>query len=129
MQSSDDWEGWSRATYIAYGLSELVAIACSIAAIVIVATVVRRHRPDAFGALLAWSIVALAVGIVWPIATTVWIRAVAIENVRAIMRAQTLSTLCGIPLHVMNFVLLIRGIVRLAQPPKPVVPDAVGPYR
>jgi hypothetical protein len=120
---------WSEAMKGAYVAWLGAALLCNLAAVVTVATVVRRHRPDAYQGLLTWSIAAFVAGSAWPIFSWVWVRTISMSDVRAILRAEAISTIVGIPLMVLSFLLLMYGLVRLAQPPKPVVTEAVGPYR
>jgi hypothetical protein len=112
-----------------YGLSVLASLGCQIVLLVVVATVVRRHRPDAHGPLLGWAIAALASAIVLPAlgfgATAVAGRA----GIEALVQAQTATILLNTVAHVALVALLVRGLVKIAQPPKPVQPDAEGPYR
>jgi hypothetical protein len=112
-----------------HGLSLLASLGCQIVLLVVVATVVRRHRPDAHGALLGWAIAALVSAIVLP---AVGFAAVAIAGragIEAILQAQTATILLNTLAHVALVALLVRGLVKIAQPPKPVQPGAAGPYR
>jgi hypothetical protein len=110
-------------------LSIFVGLGCSIAILVVVATVVRRHRPDAHGPLLGWAIAGLAVAIVLP-ALHIGSRAIrARDDFETLLTTQIILGVLGTVLQVVLVVLLVRGLVKLAQPPKPVVTDPEGPYR
>jgi hypothetical protein len=120
---------WQSLTQWAYGGSALVTLACDIAIIVTISTIVRRHRPDAYRGLQLWAILSLVgmvfltgAGVVAPIVT-------ARDGMDSFFRTNVILTLAGILVHVSLVVLLIRGLTALAQPPKPVVVEGAPPYR
>lgn len=79
---------WRSLNSLIYGGSSFVSFACEIAILVVISTIVRRHRPDAYQGLQLWAIGSLVV-----------------------------------------FVIFIRGLAALAQPPKPIVVEGLPPYR
>jgi hypothetical protein len=120
---------WSEALTALYGVNWAVAVVIEIVFVVIAATVVRRHRPDAYKPLLVWASVALVysvLGSVFGFFTTRW---VATEGIDALYRRQVISAAVGIVIHVVFAVLLMRALVVLAQPPKKIEIDPEGPYR
>jgi len=115
---------------ILHGASSLVGIGCEIVLLVIVAGAVRRHRPDAFKPLLAWAIAALVSAIVLPlVGTAVTLAASRAGGIEAVLSTQAVLTTFGIVVRIALTALLVRGLVRLAQPPKPVVVEGDAPYR
>jgi cell division protein FtsW (lipid II flippase) len=115
---------------IVYGLSSLVTLATQIALVIVVAQVVRRNRPDAYKPLLTWAIASLAV---WALSMLLSASGTVIAarqgGVNGLFTVQITSALLGIPLHLVVVILLIRGLVRLAQPPKPPTVETNIPYR
>jgi phosphate/sulfate permease len=126
---SDGASTWSAVMSVAQFLSLGTAVLCDIVMVVVVQTVVRRHRPDAYRPLLSWAIAALVIAIVWPLFTTALSVVGSRDGVGTMLRTHALTTFLSIPVHLVPFALLVRGLIRLAEPPKPVVPEAVGPYR
>lgn len=112
---------------LGHGFSLVLEIAARIALIVVIATVVRRHRPDAHGSLLVWAVLSLAQTMVTPLLISVIVGTTA--GVDAVITVQTVSVVIGTVIHVVLLALLIRGLVKLAQPPKAPEVGAVGPYR
>ena len=109
----------------------MVSIACQIALIVVVATVVRRHRPDAWTALLAWIITSAVTMVVTPVLHTVLTLVVARSagGIEGIYKSQVIAQAVLVPLHIAVVVLLVRGLVRIAQPPPKVEVGPTPPYR
>ena len=116
---------------LSFGISALVHVGCLIAIVAVVATVARRHRPDAYGSLLAWAISAL----VWCIVEQVAYMAIPMvasmlgDSIDMILGVQMALHLFGSFMGVVLAVLFIRGIVKIVQPPRGVPNDPVGPYR
>lgn len=111
------------------GLATLVNLATHVGLLVLVATVVRRHRPDAAGSLLTWAITGLVLALV-----SIVLRPLAMAVFRAsgtsdIMQVQIVLTLIGMVSNLVMTVLLVRGLVALAQPPKPAAIEGTPPYR
>lgn len=113
-----------------HGITTVVYVLADIGAAVLVATVVRRHRPDAYGSLLAWAIGAAVLAILTPFAYTLGFAIIGrTGGVERILHFQALMNVVSTVFHLAIFALLLRGLVKLAQPPKPVTTDPVGPYR
>jgi hypothetical protein len=112
-----------------YGASWLIAVACEIALLVVVLTVVRRHRPDAYRPLLLWAATSLGLGLVGRVAGFVTTRFMATGGIDAIIRIQAINALVGIAIHVALVALLIRGLVAIAQPRKVPAVEGMPPYR
>lgn len=110
-------------------LSFLVSLAGEVALLVVVATVVRRHRPDAWGGLLAWAIAALVASVANRIVSTIATAVAAGNGVDAIIAMQTVFIVVGAAINIGLVVLLARGLVKLAQPPKPTIVPHDGAYR
>ena len=110
-------------------ISILLGIGAQVALVVVIATVVRRHRPDAHGSLLAWAIAALVFSVLAPALGFLSITIAARDEIESVILAQAVNTGVGAAIHVALAVLLIRGLVKLAQPPRPLDPSKVGPYR
>lgn len=111
-------------------LTTLVYVLADVGAAVLVATVVRRHRPDAWSGLLVWAISATVLAIVTPIAYALGYAIVGRgDGIAAILRFQMVMSVVSTLLHLAVLALLLRGLVKLAQPPKPVTTEPVGPYR
>lgn len=125
----DSSRSWSTVLGLVYGANQLLWIGAQIAILVVVATVVRRHRPDAYRPLLVWSVVGLVFGVVgWM--STMLIRFVAArDGVDALMMAQVGIGVLGAVEHVVLVILLLRGLVALAQPAKVPVVQGLPPYR
>ena len=107
--------------------SLIVHICLQVALLVVVAVVVRRRRPDAYVPLLIWTIASLVVTVTSPVVTVVVMRLVsATEDV---LIAQAWLNAINTAISVGLVILLILGLVRLSEPPKPVVLQASGPFR
>jgi hypothetical protein len=126
MNSSSSW---SAVLSLVYGGNQLLWVAAQIALLVVIATVVRRHRPDAYRPLLAWSIVGLVFGVVGWVGGFAVRVVMARDGIDAMLKAQVATGLVGAVEHVILVVLLIRGLVALAQPPKVPITPAQPPYR
>jgi hypothetical protein len=120
---------WSTALPLIYGASSLISTGCNVALLVVVLTVVRRHRPDAYRPLLLWAALSLGLGIVgWLGALFVTVVA-ARRSVESMFLGQAINAGVGIAMHVALVLLLIRGLVALAQPPKQPRVEGLPPYR
>jgi hypothetical protein len=126
MNSSSSW---SAVLSFVYGANQLLWVAAQVTLLVVIATVVRRHRPDAYRPLLAWSIVGLVFGVVGWIAAFAMRVVMARDGIDAVLKTQAATGLLGAVEHVILVVLLIRGLVALAQPPKTPVTPGQPPYR
>lgn len=114
---------------LVFGVSWFVSLLLLVANIVVVVTVVRRHRPDVYKSLLAWAIAGIVISGASPIVNYVAVTIAATSGTSSIIATQLATTLVNIPLHVVVSLLLLRGIIKLAQPPKAVVVESNQPYR
>ncbi|MBN9161628.1 MAG: hypothetical protein BGO98_34245 [Myxococcales bacterium 68-20] len=112
---------------IAQVLGVVTAIACDVGAILIVAGPVRRHRPDAYKPLLWWAILSLVLAIFSPVLS--WGAFVTARESESVLLIQAIISLVNIPVHVALALLLLRGLVRIAQPPPPVAMPETPVYR
>ncbi len=110
-------------------LSFLVSLAGEVALLVVVATVVRRHRPDAWGGLLAWAIAALVASVTSHVGSTIVTGIAAAGSIDTLITVQSVIVLVGAAINIGLVVLLARGLVKLAQPPKPTIVPHDGAYR
>jgi hypothetical protein len=122
---------WRTLNTWIHGGSSLVAFACDVAILVAIATVVRRHRPDAYQGLQTWAIGSLGAFL---FTTVAWIALPFLARpsdggIEGYLRMTGLLTILGTVLHVVLVILLIRGLTALAQPPKPIVIEGAPPYR
>jgi uncharacterized membrane protein YidH (DUF202 family) len=124
--STSNYTSWMS---LIYGLSAVVTLGLQIVLLVVIANVVRRHRPDAYKSLLAWALTSLAVWLFSTLFSTVGSAIAGRSGVDAMFTLQIVNAAIGIPLHVVTMLLLVRGLVRLAQPPKPVTVESNLPYR
>ena len=112
---------------ISSGIGSLLAIAGAITLIAVIATVVKRNRPDAYGGLLAWSIgqlVLLGVShIGYPLLAAV------AHGSEGYLTATAMFRIVLSLGHLGLVLLLVRGLVAIAQPPKPVRVESDTPYR
>ena len=113
---------------VAQGGNSLVTFVCEIAVLVAIATVVRRHRPDAYRALLSWAIASLASYIVAWVARAI-VPYAANHEIDNLLRMGALLTAFNAALHIVLVILLIRGLVAIAQPPKVIPTEGLPPYR
>lgn len=122
---------WRELQQWLYGGTSLVSLGCGIAMLVVITTVVRRHRPDAYFGLRAWAIASLVVFVVMSIARIVLPRAVSMSSsdVEHYFKWSAMLTIVGTFLQLGLLALHIRGLVALAQPPKPLVVEGTAPYR
>jgi hypothetical protein len=121
---------WRALNTWIHGGSSLVAFVCDVAILVTVATVVRRHRPDAYQGLQTWAIGSLAVFIFTTIGwTALPLLADTRDGMNSYFRMSALLIVLGAALHVVLVVIFIRGLSALAQPPKPVNVEGAPPYR
>ncbi len=114
---------------ISSGLSSLVAIGGEITIVVVVATVVKRHRPDAHAKLLAWAIASLVVTLALNAAYPLMSVLVRSGGTESYLFAVSMLGFVRTAANVALVLLLVRGLVALAQPPKPVVVKGDAPYR
>ena len=122
---------WRALNTWIHGGSSFVAFACDVAVLVAIATIVRRHRPDAYQGLQAWAIASLGVFLFTTVAWIVvpFLSRTSEGGMEAYFRMSGLLTILGTILHVVLVILLIRGLTALAQPPKPIVIEGAPPYR
>ena len=114
---------------MAITLSFVLSLAGEVALLVVVATVVRRHRPDAWRSLLAWAVAALVASVANRIVSTVATTVAGRSGVESIVATQTVFVLVGAAINIGLVVLLARGLIKLAQPPKPTVVPRDGANR
>lgn len=114
-----------------YGGSSFVTFVCDVAILVTITSIVRRHRPDAYGGLLIWAIGSLGLFVLMTGARIVMpmLARTSSDGMESYFRMNGLLSILGTGLHVVLVVLFIRGLAALAQPPKPVVVDSNEPYR
>ena len=112
---------------IAQALEVITTIACDVGAILIVTGPVRRHRPDAFKPLLWWAILSLVLAIFSPVLS--WGAFVTARGSESVLFTQAIITLVNIPVHVALVLLVLRGLVRIAQPPPLVAMPETPLYR
>ena len=114
---------------VAAGLSWLLAFAGDVVLLVVIATVVRRHRPDAYKPLLAWAIAVLGLTLFRSVFMAV-VRVVASrQGVEAMIVIQSFEIVLGALLGAGLVGLLAYALVRLAQPPRPLDLPNQPPYR
>jgi hypothetical protein len=112
-----------------YGIGTLVSVVGQIVIVVIITGVVRRHRPDAYGTLLAWASASLGANLLFTIAGFVG-RLVAVRGSTASMVTFQIVTLgIHIPVTIALFAVLALGLSRLAKPPVEPVGRGEPPYR
>ena len=112
---------------ISGSIGSLLAFAGLITVISVVATVVRRHRPDAYQPLLVWSIAQLVVYGVNVIGYPVL--GVIAHGSDSYMTAMAMFRIVMSIVHLGVILLLVRGLVAIAQPPKPFKVESDAPYR
>jgi hypothetical protein len=122
---------WRALSSWIYGASSFVAFVCEIAILIAVATIVRRHRPDAYQGLQLWAIGSLVVFVFMNIARIAMpiLASRGDGGMESFFRLSSLLSMLGTALHVVLVVLFIRGLTALAQPPKPVTVEGAPPYR
>lgn|GEM_PF-3394720 len=109
--------------------SALVSLLVQVGLVVLVATVVRRHRPDAYGTLLVWSGLAVAFHLVGMVLTPVLMFVAGRGGTQAIVAVQALTTGVGLVFQVTLAAILARGLVKLAEPPRAPQFEGAPPYR
>jgi hypothetical protein len=114
---------------VASVFASLLAFAGNVVLLVVVATVVRRHRPDAYKPLLAWAISVLGLTFFHRIVMTIVRIAVSREGYEAMIVIQSIEIVFGGLLGVGLTALLAYALVRLAQPPRPLDLPQQPPYR
>lgn len=120
---------WQSLTSWAYGGSSLVTVACEVAILVAISTIVRRHRPDAYRGLQLWAVLSLVVLVVLTVAHIVVPIVTTRDGMESYFRSTVILTVVGVVLHVVLVLLFIRGLTALAQPPKVVPVEGAPPYR
>ena len=123
---------WRALSSWIYGGSSFVSLVCDVAILIAIATIVRRHRPDAYRGLLGWAVGSVGVFVFMTIArlvTPILARSSTSDGMESYFRTSALLTILGTGLHVVLVVLFIRGLTALAQPPKPLVLEGAPPYR
>ena len=124
-----DSEIWRSLSSWIYGGASLVSVACDVAILVAITTIVRRHRPDAYRGLQIWAILSLVVFLILTAARTILPLLTRHDGIDSFYRMNALLTIAGTGLHVVLVVLLIRGLTALAQPAKPIPVEGAPPYR
>lgn len=119
---------WESQFHLLMSANWLISMGLQLAIIVAIATLVRRQRPDAWKPLLLWSIATTALWAWRPLARLLF-RSAADSGVNDFYRVEVLTQAVYLPMHVALVALLIYGLVKLAQPPKPVVMPNEPPYR
>jgi len=109
--------------------SLLVGIVSAIVIVAVIAVGVRRQRPDAYLPLLVWGICLVATDVVLGFGGAAYIESAGRQGVEAIIRAQIHSVVVNMIVTLVLNGLLMFGILRLARPPKPIVPQGDPPYR
>jgi len=104
-------------------VSTLIHLGTTVAFLVVILTVIRRHRPDAYGGLLAWIIFSFASFIVTTVARAVLYPIVGVQA--GTIAGTSLSAVCA----VIEAILFVRGIVAIAVPRKPEELPATPLYR
>jgi multisubunit Na+/H+ antiporter MnhB subunit len=126
MDESSSW----LTIYSGVGIVDgLIRLACQIALLVIVYGVVRRHRPDAWTSLRAWAIGGVVAAVVTPIAWRIVPRLGTASDPMAWARVGTFLMVFDSLVTVGLVLLLVKGLVRIAQPPPPIVIGETPPYR
>ncbi len=125
----DSTREWQNLISITTGLEALVTFGGEIAIVWVIASVVRRHRPDAYKPLLAWALAVIGVQVLWRGATTVASFVAARDGIESMLRTSVIVTVVQMPIEIGLFVLLARGLARLAQPPREVRAEGTPPYR
>lgn len=120
---------WRDLMQWVYGASTLVSFICEIAILVVVATIVRRHRPDAYRGLMTWAIGSVAVYVFLGIVRMVTPFVSRSDGMESYFRASSLLAMVGILLHVVLVVIFLKGLIAIAQPPKPITVEGTPPYR
>lgn len=114
---------------LVYGFSTLVSVVGQIVLVVTVAGVVKRNRPDAFGALLAWAAGSLGATIFFAIAGTVGPVVAGRSSVDAMFTFQIVMAALHVPVNIALIATLALGLARLARPPAEPVVRGEPPYR
>ena len=101
-----------------------------LAVLLVVRSVVRRHRPDVWPRFRAWAFAALLAALVIPIGWRIVIE-MAKDNfdTTAPTKGMIVVTVVDFAFYAAVTILLVRALVRVAQPPPPVVVPAAPPYR
>ena len=113
---------------MASSVATLTALACDVALVWVVATVVKRHRPDAYRPLLTWALASLATLILSYVAYPVSAM-LSGSYPEGYVFAIGLIGLARSAVAIVLLLLLVRGLVAIAQPPKPFVVSSDAPYR
>jgi hypothetical protein len=121
---------WRTLSTFIYGGSSFVSFVCEVAILVAVATVVRRHRPDAYQGLQLWAIGSLVVFVAMNVARAALpFVSRGDGGIDVFLRNSSLLTIVGTVCHVVLVIVFIRGLTALAQPPKPIQVEGAPPYR
>jgi hypothetical protein len=120
---------WTTLLSAVYGTSCFVSVVIEVAFVAVVATVVRRHRPDVFNPWIVWAIASLVWGVLGPMIDIILPMVASPDGIDSVLRVRAISSGFGIVVHVAMAVLLLRGLVALAQPPKPIKVEGAPPYR
>lgn len=110
-------------TMYATWLSALIQLGTHVTFLIVILTVIRRHRPDAYGGLLAWVIFSLGTFVVNAVGRALLYSFLGIEA--GLIAGTALSAVCA----VIQAFLFVRGIVAIAVPRKPDELPATPLYR
>ncbi len=126
-----DWtsSSWLNPATLANLACHVIGTVSQIAVIVVVARVVRRHRPDAYKPLLAWAIAAPVSALALTVVSTIVLFTFDREGIESMRVGMAATSVAGAVVQLVLAVLLIRGLVAIAQPPKPLILEPSGPFR
>ncbi len=120
---------WVNRLGIVHAVGWLLAMAGQVAILVLVLTVVRRNRSDAYRPLLLWSALHLGFTVVNTLSGVLVSLVASRGGVDEMLRAQFFQTCVSIVVGIGLVALLAHALVRLAQPPPSVVAESSPPYR
>lgn len=109
-------EGSMALVWAGNGFSIVAGVALQIALLAVVLTVVKRHRREAAPWLLAAAVLGLVSSVLGPVVGWGGSFLAGELGIGAMLLAQSALGVLGTIVHVVVFLLLLRGIVALARP-------------
>ena len=116
---------------MANAYSLIATVGGAIAILWVIATVVRRQRPDAYRPLLWWAIGSLVATLVsfaaYPLISFYSVKSSSLSSMETYLDLIGAFQAFNATVHVVLVVVLVRGLVAIAQPPKAVRVESDAP--
>lgn len=126
----NDHSSWFAISDAATLMDQVLRVVVQLTVLVVVRSVVRRHRPDAWVRFRAWAVSGTVASIVSAIGWRLVVRSANGSNDSTLpMKGMVLITALDFAMFAVLGVLLVRALVRIAQPAPTLPLTPTPPYR